>query len=527
MSDSYDYDVFLSFARGDEELTRPIWQALSLSGLQVFWSDATLKERAGESWFHSIQSALDRSRHFILVASSASMSSEWVEREYTAFYSHCYQRGVRRLLPILVPSFPVEGLPLLLRNLEASRLSDPDCLKRVIRILGGSDIEGLRSQLRRAEAENAELHATVTDLQSRLSSSNAEVDALRERMSVAVVEAAGAGAGYQSNPQILAGGAVGTPVNPEVRAAVERAVADVVIKPNVSPRNSENASIVGLALHKIHGGVETEILAECVVDPVRSSDERWKALRLLGVTSSQRSAVKYTHRAIEATCSCFGIDSSLSQTAAEIVLQMPADRKVKWTFLMEAIFAAHGPGGQWLIKALANVTPADQRGETGRAIVDMARAALDSHVFHACIDAIRQLDYREAIAEVRDIVLHTGDANRVLRAADLLAQWRDAASAATLRKAVEHWSLAEGHILGSLMRNLYAVEGATCVAFLGGIIAGATPAAQLVWVSSDGWLKGICDEPVLSALATVAERTTDARLREKIKAFLENTQRPS
>ena len=71
MEEVFDYDVFLSFASSDEEFARPIWQELCLSGLRVFWSDASLKQRLGEAWYESIQSSLVRSRHLIVIASPA------------------------------------------------------------------------------------------------------------------------------------------------------------------------------------------------------------------------------------------------------------------------------------------------------------------------------------------------------------------------------------------------------------------------------------------------------------------------
>ena len=137
MPDPFDYDVFLSFASGDETLVKPIWQELCLSGLRVFWSNSTLKERLGESWFDNVESALERSRHFILIASEAGMASEWVRREYKAFFSHCYKSGVRRLFPIVTPSFEIERLPLLLRDLlrgaRRAHVRTADTLPRPVR----------------------------------------------------------------------------------------------------------------------------------------------------------------------------------------------------------------------------------------------------------------------------------------------------------------------------------------------------------------------------------------------------------
>src|ERR1035441_4917055 len=63
LADGFDYDVFLSFSSDDEEIARPMWKELSHSGLRVFWSEAALKQKLGESWPDTIQSSLERSRH--------------------------------------------------------------------------------------------------------------------------------------------------------------------------------------------------------------------------------------------------------------------------------------------------------------------------------------------------------------------------------------------------------------------------------------------------------------------------------
>jgi hypothetical protein len=101
MANIFEYDVFLSFASSDEELVKPMWQELCLSGLRVFWSDAALKNELGNSWIEIIESSLDRSRHMLLVCSPTSLNSTWVKREYRAFLEHCYKPGVRRLIPTL------------------------------------------------------------------------------------------------------------------------------------------------------------------------------------------------------------------------------------------------------------------------------------------------------------------------------------------------------------------------------------------------------------------------------------------
>lgn len=164
MPDVFDYDVFLSFASEDEELARPIWQELSVSGLRVFWSDASLKSSLGASWSDVIESALQRSRHFLLLVTPAALSSVWVKREYTAFHNHCFRPNVRRLVPVLTSSFRLSDLPLFLRDLQACQLSDASAMKQVIQTLGGTDVEVMKRQLAALESENAALRDRLIQL---------------------------------------------------------------------------------------------------------------------------------------------------------------------------------------------------------------------------------------------------------------------------------------------------------------------------------------------------------------------------
>jgi len=167
MADLFDYDVFLSFASDDEELARPIWQDLSISGLRVFWSDVSLKNTLGSSWVDVIEQALQRSRHFLLLVTPAAMTSKWVKREYTAFHNHCYRPDTRRLIPLVAPNYKFSDLPLFLRELHASPLSEPTSVKRIIQMLGGADVTDLRRQLESLRSENSTLRDQLAQSRSR------------------------------------------------------------------------------------------------------------------------------------------------------------------------------------------------------------------------------------------------------------------------------------------------------------------------------------------------------------------------
>src|SRR5262245_51134899 len=97
----FDYDVFISFAAEDQELVRPLWQKLTAAGLGVFWSDATLRDRLGSSWFDVIQESLSQSRHLLIVFTPRALVSKWVKREYVAFLSNFHEPPGRLIVPLL------------------------------------------------------------------------------------------------------------------------------------------------------------------------------------------------------------------------------------------------------------------------------------------------------------------------------------------------------------------------------------------------------------------------------------------
>lgn len=174
MPDVFEYDVFLSFASADEKIVKPIWQDLCQSGLRVFWSPSTLKAEVGNSWFDLIQSSLEKSRHLLLVCSRASMASDWVKREYSAFLSHCHKPRSRLLVPLLVQGYKSSDLPLFIKNLEAWELGRGP-LTDLIAQLGGVDIEKLRS-------ENQSLKRNVDTLVLEKLSLEDEVKRLSEQL---------------------------------------------------------------------------------------------------------------------------------------------------------------------------------------------------------------------------------------------------------------------------------------------------------------------------------------------------------
>ena len=73
----FDFDIFFSFASLDKAEARPLYEQLTASGLRVFWSDESLQESIGESWYNEIAEALQSSRHFVLLWTEASAKSKF------------------------------------------------------------------------------------------------------------------------------------------------------------------------------------------------------------------------------------------------------------------------------------------------------------------------------------------------------------------------------------------------------------------------------------------------------------------
>ncbi len=189
MKNIFEYDVFLSFASADKEYAKPIWQKLSLSGLSIFWSDETLKQNIGQPWFDVIQSALIQSKHFVLLASSQAMQSEWVKQEYQTFYSECFinGKGERRLVLFPIKDFDLSTLPPLLKNLQVAKKLD-----EMIFILGGVDVESLKRQSLDLQQKLKLAYAEIKNLQYQQKSISLPEQVIQERFESVLKEKASA-----------------------------------------------------------------------------------------------------------------------------------------------------------------------------------------------------------------------------------------------------------------------------------------------------------------------------------------------
>src|SRR6188474_2955510 len=89
------YDVFISFKNRDKderptrdsELALKIYDALASRGLEVFFSDVSLKKRGVSAYKDDIDKALENSRVLVAVGTSReNLESKWVKHEWDGFH---------------------------------------------------------------------------------------------------------------------------------------------------------------------------------------------------------------------------------------------------------------------------------------------------------------------------------------------------------------------------------------------------------------------------------------------------------
>jgi hypothetical protein len=110
MSEAEKYDIFISYTREDSEVAQRLANELACHGWLVFWDRELLP---GATWRTQIQSALNSAKVVIVVWSSTSVDSRWVEIEA----DHAFQRDV--YIPVKVDDC---HLPLGLSHIQVADL---------------------------------------------------------------------------------------------------------------------------------------------------------------------------------------------------------------------------------------------------------------------------------------------------------------------------------------------------------------------------------------------------------------------
>ncbi len=544
MSDIFAYDVFLSFASSDEDVVKPIWQELCSSGLRVFWSDATLKQKLGESWFDTIQASLEQSRHFLMVASQSSIASEWVKREYQAFYNHCYTQGGRRLIPLLVGKCTISQLPIFLRQLQAVELAEPDALKTIVRLFGGNNLEELKANLLEKEQENKILRQEVAQLELSLSSVRRELSQLHQEKTLAKANLSQAGediALKNEAPASLEGSSASASLKnkfvgwirdsrnilndaemldeKQVRAFVAKAIDEVKVQASYGGITDVNSSLIGKKLHDSCHGAEIPVLCSLLAEGLPDWTKRMSAYLLLRFCSCQRNPEELVRQAFETFCITLP-SSPDANLAAQAIKQISLPIEEKWGYLINQIDLAITPQGYHLVECLSMFTSPEKRMISGRAISDLLEIASEPPLISACVKALKGLNYRDSLPSIRKIMSLGSSVNKANQLANLLADWRDVKSADLIKEAIERWRFSDEdpHSFCALVQAYYRLGGQNTTRFIAEVFKEAVGRTQNQLFNI---LYGmIIDRELIDAINYIAHNTADPQTRKTAQEFL-------
>jgi len=118
----YKYDAFISYSSKDSKTANSLAKTMGHLGLDVFLSESNLEPKIGENFLTEISKALESSKHFILIASSSSLNSPWVQLEYSNFINVCYAKKPkkRKIIILKKKKLDIDEVPLILRSFQIS-----------------------------------------------------------------------------------------------------------------------------------------------------------------------------------------------------------------------------------------------------------------------------------------------------------------------------------------------------------------------------------------------------------------------
>lgn len=120
------FDVFISYKSEDIDLANKIFQLLKDNGHNPFLSKESLPSVGESDYLEAIYSAIDETKHFILISSSIeNIKSKWVKAEWSAFINEKLAgRKNGNIISITSQTLKISDLPLALRQYEAFNINE-------------------------------------------------------------------------------------------------------------------------------------------------------------------------------------------------------------------------------------------------------------------------------------------------------------------------------------------------------------------------------------------------------------------
>ncbi|RMD91685.1 MAG: toll/interleukin-1 receptor domain-containing protein [Calditrichaeota bacterium] len=103
------YDIFLSYSPKETSFAQQLARALKKQGLKVWYDEGKL--RIGDSILRRIESALEKSRFFILVVSPDYFNSQWSNFEMGVAMSRNPGFNKEHILPVYLEDVNPKSLP--------------------------------------------------------------------------------------------------------------------------------------------------------------------------------------------------------------------------------------------------------------------------------------------------------------------------------------------------------------------------------------------------------------------------------
>jgi hypothetical protein len=120
---SFLWDVFLSHSKAQKPLIRAIVQQWRQLGLSVFFDEDSIQP--GEDVITALDRACENSRHTVLLITPEAIASKWVDQEMKRAVYLDPAAMERRLIPVLLESIDESEIPLSVRRLSRTDLTDP------------------------------------------------------------------------------------------------------------------------------------------------------------------------------------------------------------------------------------------------------------------------------------------------------------------------------------------------------------------------------------------------------------------
>ena len=116
------WDVFVSHSSAQKPLVRAMVQQWRQLGLSVFFDEDTIQP--GEDLITALNRACERSRHTVLMITPEAIASNWVDEEITGIGYLSAAKKQRRLIPVLLENVSEAEIPLNVRKLVRTDLTD-------------------------------------------------------------------------------------------------------------------------------------------------------------------------------------------------------------------------------------------------------------------------------------------------------------------------------------------------------------------------------------------------------------------